>query len=64
MASPDWRQAFDQGDPTKKTAKIISLGLMPSLVTMIIDFMTGRKMSTKYNTSESEILNVVGGFPQ
>ena len=62
MALADWRQAFDQGDPTKKTAKII--GLMPSLVIMIIDFMTGRKMSTKYNTSESEILNVVGGFPQ
>ena len=64
MVSADWRRAFDRGDPTKTKAKIIVLGLRPSVVPIIIDFMTGQKMSTKYNTSESEILKVVGGFPQ
>ena len=64
MASADWRQAFDRGDPTKTTAKIIVLGPRPSVVPIIIDFMTGRKISTKYNTSESEVLDLVGGFPQ
>ena len=64
MASADWRQAFDRGDPSKTTTKIIALGLRPSIVPILINFMTGRKMTTKYNTSESEVLDLVGGFPQ
>ena len=44
MASADWASAFERGDPTMTTKKIISLGLRPSLVPLIISYMTGRKM--------------------
>ena len=64
MASADWRQAFDRGDPSKTTSKIIALGLRSSIVPLIIDFMSGRKMSAKFRDSESEVLDLVGGFPQ
>jgi hypothetical protein len=64
MASADWRQAFDRGDPTKTTNKIIALGLRSSIVPLIIDFMSGRKMSARFGNSESEVLDLVGGFPQ
>ena len=35
MASADWRQAFDRGDPTKTTNKIIALGLRSSIVPLV-----------------------------
>ena len=64
MAAADWAYAYDRGDPTKTTAKLISLGLRPTIVPLIISYMTGRQMSVKFNQSESSIIELCGGFPQ
>ena len=64
MASADWASAFEKGDPTKTTKKIISLGLRPSLVPLVISYMTGRTMICRFNQAESKIRKLCGGFPQ
>ena len=64
MASADWAQAFARGDPTMTTKKIISLNLRPSIVPLIISYISGRKMTVRYNQAESKITELIGGFPQ
>ena len=64
MAAADWAAAFDRGDPTKTTSKLIMLKLRPSVVPLVISYMSGRSMSVKFNQSESGIYSLCGGFPQ
>ena len=47
MTWVDWKQAFDQNEPTKNAQKFIKLGLQPSLVPILIDFMSKRKKTSK-----------------
>ena len=64
MAAADWAAAFDRGDPTKTTCKLIGLKLRPSITPLIISYMTGRSMSVKFNLEESGVYQLCGGFPQ
>ena len=64
MAATDWAAAFDRGDPTKTTTKLIRLKLRASIVPLVISYMSGRSMSVKFNQSESGIYQLCGGFPQ
>ena len=64
MAAADWMSAFERGDPTKTTLKLISLKLRPSIVPLIISYMSGRTMTLKYNQEESSLYQLCGGYPQ
>ena len=64
MNGVDWKQAFDRNDPTKTAQKFCKLGLRPSLVPVIIDFMSSRKMKVKFNGKLSKMWNLIGGSPQ
>ena len=39
-ASADWKSAFDMIDPTKTAQKFISMGIRPSIVPLLIFYMT------------------------
>ena len=64
LSGVDWASAFARGDPTKTVAKFLSLGLRPSLGALLISYFTERKMKVKFNSAESTILKLVGGFPE
>ena len=40
----DWAGAFDKSDPTKATTQFIKLGLRPSLTTVLIDYLSNKKV--------------------
>ena len=60
----DWSQAFDRVDPTLATIKLIKLGIRSSLIPILIDFITERKMTVKFNQAESKLYTLIGGGPQ
>jgi hypothetical protein len=60
----DWDSAFDRGDPTKTIQKFLAMDLRPSLVPLLSDFLTGRQCTVRFNTAESSLIDLVGGFPQ
>ena len=62
--SADWSEAFDRQSPFIITSKFIQLGLRPSLVPLLISYMTDRKMKVKFNGEVSDFLSLVGGGPQ
>jgi hypothetical protein len=64
QASVDWASAFSRTDPTKTVTKIINMGIRPSLVSVLIEFLEDRQMSVKYNGQESSLFPLVGGGPQ
>ena len=64
MKSYDWKGAFDRLDPTKVARKLIKIGIRSSIVKILIDYMTDRKMQVKMNDKSSSILDLVGGGPQ
>ena len=63
-ASIDWAAAFDRQDPTLAIKKFIELGVRPSLIPLLISYLTDRKMKVKFNDAESRTLSLVGGGPQ
>ena len=63
-ASVDWASAFSRTDPTKTISKYIAMGLRPSLVNVLIDFLEDRHMSVKFNSEESSLYKLIGGGPQ
>ena len=63
-SSTDWKSAFDRTDPTKTVKKCIRMGIRPSLIPIIIEFLSDRKMSVKFNQKESKLFNLIGGGPQ
>ena len=60
----DWSNAFDRQDPTKTIQKFISMGIRPSLIPILIDFLSNRSMKLKYNKEQAGPFNLVGGSPQ
>ena len=63
-AAADWANAFDRVDPTLATLNFIRLGVRPSLIPILISFMTNRKMTVKFNGCLSNPKPLVGGGPQ
>ena len=60
----DWSQAFDRQDPTIAILKFIKLGVRPSLIPLLVSYLTDRKMKVKFNGEMSEFLALIGGGPQ
>ena len=60
----DWDSAFERGDSTITVQKMLRLGLRPSLVPLVADYLTGRHCSVKFNSAISKITKLCGGFPQ
>ena len=52
-ASVDWREAFDRQSPHIIVSKFIQLGLRSSLVTLLISYMSDRKMTVKWKGKKS-----------
>ena len=63
-AAADWASAFDRTDPTKSVTKFINMGVRRSLVPILMQFLTDRQMSVKFNNAESQVYTLVGGGPQ
>ena len=64
LSSYDWSAAFDKLDPTEVTMKCIKLGIRSSIINVIIDFMSDRKMQVKMNQKTSSSHDLIGGAPQ
>ena len=60
----DWSAAFDRQDPTLAILKFIQLGVRPSLIPLLISYLSDRKMQVKFNGEVSDILTLIGGGPQ
>ena len=60
----DWSSAFDRQDPTLAVQKFIQIGVRPSLIPLLISYLTDRKMQVKFNGEVSKILTLIGGGPQ
>lgn len=63
-ACVDWQAAFDRQDPTLAINKFIALGVRPSLIPILVSYLTNRKMKVKYNGEISNQYNLNGGGPQ
>ena len=59
-----WMGVFDRLYPTITIIKLVSLGVRPSLVPIIIEFLMDRRMTVRYNTASSKWHSLVGGSPQ
>ena len=64
MAGLDWSAAFDRQDPTLAIKKFIKLGVRPSLIPLLVSYLTDRRMKIKFNGELSEFLALIGGGPQ
>ena len=62
--SLDWASAFDRQDPTIAIKKFLQMGVRESLVPLIANYLTDRKMTVKFNDAISEIQSLIGGGPQ
>ena len=60
----DWSAAFDRQDPTLAIQKFIQLGVRPSLIPLLVSYLSDRKMQVKFNGEHSKILTLIGGGPQ
>ena len=45
----DWSQAFDRQDPTLAILKFIKIGVRPSLIPLLVNYLSDRKMKVKFN---------------
>ena len=54
MTGVDWMNAFDRQDPTLGIKKFIQLGVRPSLVPLLADYLTDRKIRVKFNGEGSD----------
>ena len=60
----DWSNAFDRQDPTKTIQKFIKVNIRPSLIPILIDFLSNRSMKIKFNQEQVGPFQLVGGSPQ
>ena len=60
----DFRKAFDLVDHNILVGKLRTLGVKPTAINWIIDFLRDRKQTVKLNGVYSEWLNVPAGVPQ
>jgi hypothetical protein len=56
----DWTTAFDRQDPTLAIKKFIDMGVRPSLIPLLISYLSDRKMKVRFNGEESDFLDLVG----
>ena len=63
-AMVDWSAAFDRQDPTLAIKKFIKLGVRPSLIPLLVSYLSERKMKVKFNGATSTQHNLIGGGPQ
>jgi hypothetical protein len=64
MTGADWDSAFDRGDPTITIQKFLKMDIRPSIVPLLQDFLSGRTCTVRYNSAESSLIRLTGGFPQ
>ena len=62
--SLDWAAAFERQDPTIAIQKFIKLGIRPSLIPLLVSYLSDRKMQVKFNGQISELYSLIGGGPQ
>ena len=60
----DWSAAFDRQDPTLAIKRFIEIGVRPSIIPILVSYLSGRRMKVKFNGEESDILTLIGGGPQ
>ena len=60
----DWTAAFDRQDPTLAIQKFLKMGVRPSLIPVLISYLSNQKMRVKFNGETSEEYDLVGGGPQ
>ena len=63
-AAADFMTAFDRTDPSKTVAKFIKIGVRPSLIPILISYLSDRQMIGKFKGAQSAPQNLVGGGPQ
>ena len=63
-AAADFVSAFDKTDPTLTAAKFISIGIRPSIIPILISYMTNRKMIVKFKGTLTQPYDLIGGGPQ
>ena len=63
-ACVDWQAAFDRQDPTIAITKFLALGVRPSLIPVLVSYLTDRNMEVKFNDEVSSKHNLNGGGPQ
>ena len=63
-ACVDWQAAFDRQDPTIAINKFIALGVRPSLIPVLVSYLSNRKMKVKFNGEVSSEHGLNGGGPQ
>ena len=50
----DWASAFNRKDPTLAIQKLIKLGVRPSLVPILVSYLSDRTMKVKFNGEQSD----------
>ena len=60
----DWSSAFDRQDPTLAIHKFYKMGVRASLIPILVSYLQERKMTVKFNGSNSSIHGLPGGGPQ
>ena len=60
----DWKQAFNNQDPTMGIQSFINNGVRPSLIPMLINYFQKRQGFVKWKGKYSEMKNTVWGGPQ
>ena len=63
-AAADFVSAFDKTDPTLTASKFISIGIRPSIIPILISYMTNRKMIVKFKGILTQPYALIGGGPQ
>ena len=60
----DWASAFDRQDPTLAIEKFLSIGVRPSLIPILVSYLSGRKMKVRFNGTYSTNHSLPGGGAQ
>ena len=60
----DWEKAFDRIDPFVCASRFISMGLRPSLVPILLSYLSERTMTVKVNDTVSGVYELIAGAGQ
>ena len=60
----DWASAFDRQDATLAIKKFIQMGVRPSVIPILVSYLTDRQMQVKFNSTYSKTHKLPGGGPQ
>ena len=60
----DWASAFDRQDATLAIQKFIKMGVRPSIIPVLVSYLTDRQMQVKFNNTYSKTHKLPGGGPQ